>query len=336
VNSLIILGSMEDSHVSRVVNRLSHFDIFPICVDPFDSNAMTLDMVGGEMPYPVTLKVEGQADVSIDERCVVWFRNKRAFFAQPECEEEQIKYFMLSEQKSFFLSLVDLTGIRSFNSVPAALRHQRKPQQLHLAKSIGLEIPPTIICSDYDKIISFSEQHGDSLIKPLLMQNIPGKTEKDVFAVHSYMVTAEELRNYSREDVESAPFIMQQYVQKAYELRIMVFDDTWHAYKIDSQDSINGKIDWRLANHEDIFSSIDISPQFGRKLVKYLRESGLTYGSFDFIVTPKGEHVFLECNSDGQWAWLEYPDKGDTPITDTISTKIRHMLEDDSSFRWAS
>jgi glutathione synthase/RimK-type ligase-like ATP-grasp enzyme len=31
----------------------------------------------------------------------------------------------------------------------------------------------------------------------------------------------------------------------------------------------------------------------------------LNFGCFDFIVTPEGEYVFLECNPNGQWLWIE-------------------------------
>jgi glutathione synthase/RimK-type ligase-like ATP-grasp enzyme len=32
---------------------------------------------------------------------------------------------------------------------------------------------------------------------------------------------------------------------------------------------------------------------------------GLNYGAFDFVVTPDGDWVMLECNPAGQWLWLE-------------------------------
>lgn len=31
----------------------------------------------------------------------------------------------------------------------------------------------------------------------------------------------------------------------------------------------------------------------------------LNFGCFDLIVTPDGEYVFLECNPNGQWLWVE-------------------------------
>ena len=44
---------------------------------------------------------------------------------------------------------------------------------------------------------------------------------------------------------------------------------------------------------------------------------GLSFGAFDFVVTPEGRWVFLECNPAGQYGWLE----GHTglPITEAVA-----------------
>ena len=37
----------------------------------------------------------------------------------------------------------------------------------------------------------------------------------------------------------------------------------------------------------------------------FLQRMKLNFGCFDFIVTPEVEYVFLECNPNGQWLWIE-------------------------------
>jgi glutathione synthase/RimK-type ligase-like ATP-grasp enzyme len=32
---------------------------------------------------------------------------------------------------------------------------------------------------------------------------------------------------------------------------------------------------------------------------------GLNFGCIDLIVRPTGDYVFLECNPNGQWLWIE-------------------------------
>lgn len=38
---------------------------------------------------------------------------------------------------------------------------------------------------------------------------------------------------------------------------------------------------------------------------KYLDHFGIIYGAFDFIETPNGEFLFLECNPNGQWGFVD-------------------------------
>ena len=39
--------------------------------------------------------------------------------------------------------------------------------------------------------------------------------------------------------------------------------------------------------------------------IKFLQDMHLNFGCFDFIVTPQDQFVFLECNPNGQWLWIE-------------------------------
>ncbi|MGH3803517.1 MAG: ATP-grasp ribosomal peptide maturase, partial [Pseudonocardiaceae bacterium] len=39
--------------------------------------------------------------------------------------------------------------------------------------------------------------------------------------------------------------------------------------------------------------------------VQFLQRLGLTFGAFDFVVTPDDQWVMLECNPAGQWLWLQ-------------------------------
>ncbi len=48
------------------------------------------------------------------------------------------------------------------------------------------------------------------------------------------------------------------------------------------------------------------------------------YGVFDFIYTSEGKYVFLECNSDRQWAFLEKEPK-DCLITTMFADKIKQL-----------
>jgi ATP-binding cassette subfamily B protein len=56
----------------------------------------------------------------------------------------------------------------------------------------------------------------------------------------------------------------------------------------------------------DALSDLSLLPDdVAAALLRLLDLSGLQYGAADFIVTPAGDHVFLECNPAGEFSWLE-------------------------------
>lgn len=54
--------------------------------------------------------------------------------------------------------------------------------------------------------------------------------------------------------------------------------------------------------------------------IEYLRQANLRYGAFDLVEQPTGEIVFLECNSAGQYAWLE--EELGLPVSQSIANLL--------------
>lgn len=52
-------------------------------------------------------------------------------------------------------------------------------------------------------------------------------------------------------------------------------------------------------------------------LARFLADFGLRFGAFDFAVTADDAWWFLECNPNGQWAWLQAA--AGLPITNAIA-----------------
>ncbi len=80
------------------------------------------------------------------------------------------------------------------------------------------------------------------------------------------------------------------------------------ACKIDSQqmDKTSGQIDWRQGLNCGLKHTEYVLPSSIANFCReFLHKLHLNFGCFDFIVTPKGEYVFLECNPNGQWLWIE-------------------------------
>ena len=73
-----------------------------------------------------------------------------------------------------------------------------------------------------------------------------------------------------------------------------------------AQSNTTGKIDWRQGyDHNLRHEIVDIPDSIKDFCLSFLKKMKLNFGCFDFIVTPDDEYVFLECNPNGQWLWIE-------------------------------
>lgn len=69
---------------------------------------------------------------------------------------------------------------------------------------------------------------------------------------------------------------------------------------------IKGKIDWRQGYDYGLrHSAFELPDRITKQCCRFVRKMGLNFGCFDFIVTPSNQYIFLECNPNGQWLWVE-------------------------------
>ncbi len=194
------------------------------------------------------------------------------------------------------LSLVD--GIvESFDgpclSKPATLRRaNNKILQLHLASRIGFTIPDAAITNAYARIPAL---HGDkAIVKPLSVGTV------DYEGTREYVQTNIVDKNIDGSLLKFCPSYFQQYIEKDYELRVTVVGNRFHAVKIESKN----KVDWRKANNEITYSSVDLPDEIVEKCRQLMGLLDMDFGCFDFMVKDSVTY-FLEMNANGQWAWLD-------------------------------
>lgn len=118
--------------------------------------------------------------------------------------------------------------------------------------------------------------------------------------------------------VRHAPVIVQPYVDKAYELRVTVVGDHVFTCRIDSQELSEAVVDWRSRDVGAIpHTAFKLDADLEQSVRGFMREAGLEYATFDFIVTPQEETFFVDCNPAGQYLWVE--SRTGLPITTAIA-----------------
>lgn len=227
----------------------------------------------------------------------------------------------------FRKSLFDLMYPEAFWVNPhQAARRLTKLLQTARAQELGITLPDTLFTNDPDEIRSFLAAHPKGVIyKPLT--SLPWKDEGTYWMPYTAIVTPHDLPE--DEVLRAVPGLFQALVPKEYELRVTVMGETAFTAKILSQKTEHGRLDWRKAYSELEMEEYELPLELKDLCVELLRRLGFVFGCFDFIVTPRGEHVFLEVNQMGQFLFLE--SYTDLPLLDAFTD---FLISRSPSFQW--
>lgn len=202
-----------------------------------------------------------------------------------------------------------------------------KPLQLSIAHSLGLKIPKTIITNNVDEAWDFYIYCKNNVIYKTLSTGVlttrqgPWAQPKVHGEIYSTLLSGLQRSDFKK--VETCPCLFQEYINKKFELRIILVKERVFAAEIHSQENDETKHDWRKNQSVDIPYKIHKLPQsIEKKCIELTKKLGLNYGAIDMIVSPENEYVFLEINPNGQFAWLE----GKTELE--ISKSIAYTLAD--------
>ena len=156
-----------------------------------------------------------------------------------------------------------------------------------------------IISNNSKKILEAVEGFDRFIYKPLSYYIIPPNQ-----VLYSSVMSVEEVIQ-KRKNIEQAPCIFQQYLEKEFELRITIVGEKIFAVKIHSQKNKKTELDWRKDQLHVEYELFDLPKEVKNNLLKLHQAFGLFYGAYDFIVDQGGGYHFLEVNPAGQWLWME-------------------------------
>lgn len=212
--------------------------------------------------------------------------------------------------------------------LPLAIRCENKLYQWSLARELGLKVPLTLTSNIKQELEDFCKSVASQVAFKLLHQDIY-RTDQGVVGHYTNKINLNDLAKFA--ETGENPITVQEYIDKAYEVRWTVVGDRHFLCRIESQVSDSTKVDWRRYDLPRTPHYSMEPPEFVRVQVDKLMEVlGLLYGALDFIVTPSGEWYFLEVNSMGQWLWIE--DLTGLPITAALADLLC-LLNQNYSFK---
>lgn len=293
---ILIISSLEDSSTSDVIEWLDFLKKKWIRINSQDVVEIIFD---GECIF---LFVNG-VRLNLEDFTFCWYR--RGFI--------NFKDFVRSESKDFedlqkeeFLKLIEyfyfkLNKLKSLNSITNS--DKNKLIVSSIARELNLLTPKDFIFSTLNDLKrefeNESQKYLTKLISGTCVQSIAG------FDVINYskLIEIESIKTDN-----FFPSLVQNYIEKKYELRIFFIDGEFFSMAVFSQNSDFSKIDSRfIGSIKPRYVPFRIPSFLEKKLKKLMGKINLNCGSIDMIVTPNNEYVFLEVNPVGQFSMISYP-----------------------------
>ncbi|MEK7152568.1 MAG: hypothetical protein AAB834_01350 [Patescibacteria group bacterium] len=287
-------------------------------------------VAAGTAPLCAGVDKQGVARVSysgvpleLDMVAAAWYRRPNEFSLD---SPDMIGAAMNPERALTQENLWDLVPEDAWLNAPGKIeRAEGKLTQLRIAAAVGFCIAPMVISNEWDRVGALP---GDEIV--FKTTNDFFKDRKGDWKVH---YTTPFPNDLSKLPLDGNPFpgLWQTRVEKGREWRVTVIGNEAFAAAVHT--SSDAKDDWRKhqLDTSKVRNTIERFPDAEvEKCFSYLGKFGLKFGAFDFIEEPDGNLVFLECNPNGQYGWLE--EELGLPISSAIASELAGIA--DTNMGW--
>jgi glutathione synthase/RimK-type ligase-like ATP-grasp enzyme len=209
----------------------------------------------------------------------------------------------IREEWSYLLRSIYLELDKKWFSHPnKIILAEDKPMQLRLADELGFLVPETVITNKLEAVQELFNK-GDVVAKPLKQALLD-----DEGSVSSVIFTSaiQSITQIDCEALRLAPVIFQRKLKKKFDLRITVVERDVFSVAIKSQEFEKTQTDWRHGSIVDLEHEVfELPEDIAKRCIKIVQRLGLRFGAIDLVLDEAGQFWFLECNPNGQWAWIE-------------------------------
>jgi len=262
-------------------------------------------------------------EISRNELCSrevtgVWYRRPVAPELSIDEEPPEISSQLSIEARVQYESVIATVPTRNWISAPDRIFvSENRLLQLRVARECGLSIPSTIIANSSQEMMQFIETHDRCCTKPLFSGQF--NTREGLKLFYTTIVDKNDTKFVAA--VRNFPVLVQEYVDKQYELRLIVVGRSIFPVKIYSQDDTRTATDWRVENCTiPRYEATEVPNELLAAARRIVSRFGLQFSSMDIIVTQNGGYYFLDLNPNGQWAWL------DSMLHLGVSSTLANML----------
>ncbi len=304
---ILILTSKRDGHVAAVTRHLDCAGQrwVRINIEDFATNAV-VQVSPAAATGGILIKDSGKA-VDLNTVTAVWFRKPDPVRLSHLALDGAALEYVEAEMTEVIHGLYGLLDDAFWINNPFYTRSaHRKMLQLRVANEVGFRVPRSLVTNDDRIALDFCGALGtDIAIKSLGAISVLGTHEgfATQYGVFTRRITLGELTEF-RDKIAHMPTLFQEFVPKTSELRVTCVGDNVLGCRITPRSGDITADDYRFDTKGLTHEPIDCIELVDR-IRAYMRVFGLKFGCFDFAVDQNGEPVFLECNPNGQWLWVE-------------------------------
>jgi len=192
--------------------------------------------------HPTGSLSAGDRQIAFSDVRTVWYRKPSGPCISSDVTHEQAKKFAEDESNAALTGLYNALRGAFWVSRPERIRMANdKLLQLAVAREFGHEVPRTLVTNSPESARRFYDVcQGRVVIKPLragLIEYPDGSVE----VIYTTPLSAGDLAEFDK--VAYAPCLLQEYVEKAIELRVTVIGGRMFCVALDTQSSdVHGRL----------------------------------------------------------------------------------------------
>lgn len=311
---VLVVAQAQDGTADLVVDALLAYGAEVARIDTADfPGSFSLAATPDQIDSPGWLCVRGCRIGLESVRSV--YRRSPARFAFPDGMSAPERRFATLESVCGLGGVLCAQPWRWIDHPGAVADASYKPRQLRVAAQCGLNVPRSLVTNIGARAREFAAEVGGALVYKSLSTGVV--TEQDeVRIIYTSRMTAGDLDDGA---IALCCHLFQEWVPKVFDIRLTVVGEQCFAVAVHA-DSPEAEVDWRCRYDHLRYEVYETPAEVRSGIRAYLHEFGLTFGAFDFSVTPDGRWWFLECNPAGQWGWIA--EETGLPIAEAIAEEL--------------
>lgn len=316
--TVLVLARDVDPSTDRLVEALSErgVPVFRTDLAAFPQS-LTLDARLGSEGWDGMLATPHR-EVRLSEIRSIWYRHP-SHFELPEGMSGPERRHAAAEARCGLAGVLSSLDVLWVN-YPARESDALKPRQLHVAQRCGLRVPDSLVTNEAHVVREFARSVDGALANKTLAAALLVESGRLQIA---YTRRIEHTVLDDLAGVDTTLHLFQPFLPKLFETRVTVVGkEVFGAAIYAGSDA--ARIDFRSDYDNLDYLRIDPPESVTAGMLAFMKTFGLSFGAFDFAVTPDEKWIMFECNPFGAYGWLE--DALQLPITVALADLLTRGL----------